>query len=814
MAPYGVNLPIGTLGAEGYLQDITLKDLYTPLGSYNHTYTIDELLQASSGAVMSSTAKDFPLKDSVGSSQAESSVVSVTPFPFVVNRDGAGNLLLQNPYDQRYVVVGVRPAPTDPSVITPTQTQPQDSLYRTIRIRLLDGGETQTPQEPPQEPPQQPVFVLQTPQQPTQSDYTTFTLQAPQQTPQHPILTLQTPQQPEQPNYTTIRLHAPQQTPQQTPQQDVTLNTQLFYTPGKQNNPLHPSGPSQHPSGPSQHSLGPSQHPSGPLQHSLGPSQHLVHSQHPSGHSQHPSGPSQHSHTPPPRPPPAHPPHRSLTPTQSMSFVPVPSSFPAASLGNPQLAHKRFATHLNPSESSGGVQKNGELKTSFAVIHEGSPQFTQDVAVPEQGGISYAVPSDFTGPVSGVVGSQGEESYSGVIGEDTKGGERGGGKGIGFRGVLRGIRGQVNKGLHNIRGQVSKGLQGLLQQGGIKDLRDKLQEGELSSLVSSSVKKVSNKLNRLVGPWQNQMETSFTSTMDDLRGFYDTVLPGDYFDKVLTVLAIIAFIAFVHVRVSLMVSSLSQSSVTVGLLRHVQDLLGAWREDERFSGVFEFAASVHEAVEGWTQAQLDTSASVPSKSLFDSLTSFFSLRGEEAAGDKDSGGSGGSTDNTNFFDKMFFKKALFLEAEHENSASPNATTTNTTAFSNPSSFHYSALHAPTEVSYASGNTTGALVREVEGLARLGVSLVNAALHLSPHVWSPSGASCLQRPLCDLNERSDQMGGLAAFIFPIASTAVSWLVRPPKDSLDLLETLRPLWLSGTQHLGEGCRRIHTCPAPHT
>ncbi|KAG7173101.1 hypothetical protein Hamer_G008627 [Homarus americanus] len=422
----------------------------------------------------------------------------------------------------------------------------------------------------------------------------------------------------------------------------------------------------------------------------------------------------------------------------------------------------------------------------------------------------------------GYGGGGGDMGYGGGGGGKGGGGGGGGGKG-GFpnlfsKGNLDNIKGQLedlfDKGaLRGLKGKFTKGLgdlENLFNKGALGNLKGQFNKGEMTGMINKGIKQVNYKLQNLMDPMQANVESSFASSVDFMKMFYLNVLPSDYYDKILTVLAIIAFLAFVHVRISLMVSSLASSpSVSIGLFKRTSELLKTLRENEHFQKVYELATQVHDSIESWTGAQYDLSSirfgvgefkedSVPLDSIFSKKTLYV----------PDNDTSHTSAINTTRGSSSDTFWIPITDTSYTSSA-------NTSRLSDSFTYWISPSKAPPLSAPPQGvpNATRTLLKEVEELSRLGASLVDLTLENVGHYWRPSGAPCLQRPLCRLNTYSEGRGAFSAFLFPFVSTGVSWMARTPEDTFTLLDTFRPLWLAGDTTHKDTCQRIHTC-SPHT
>lgn len=472
------------------------------------------------------------------------------------------------------------------------------------------------------------------------------------------------------------------------------------------------------------------------------------------------------------------------------------------------------------------------------------------------------------------------------------------------KGNLRGIKNQFNKGMGD--------LQSLFNRQRLEGMTNKLNKdtGKIYDKITNTATKINDKLQTLVGPFQSNVESSFKSSVDFLKMFFVNVLPEDYYEKSLTVLAIIAFLAFLHVRISLMISSLGQSSVTLGFLREkTEEFMATLKEDQKFQVLYDLATSVHESIERWTEEQLGLGSF--KDSLGESVSQFFF-------------GSSQTKENVDPADGDFLRKTLYVPSntsdalsssvfhspephgaysvppynnaaiygthqyypyrrplvssserteldtryledptphtlpsdmsiphsqgasstipDHEllhllhiisssRSPTPNLNTSyafsphvsktsnfdsSLTSFSsspsslsspsshnssyfrlpslslpslsstpsNPSWIHslsssstspslsppspslWSSLSGASLSSSHVNQTREMLLQEVEALARLGVTLVDLGLEHRRRQWPPSGASCLQLPICHLNSYSGKMGGLSGLTFPI------------------------------------------------
>ncbi|XP_066983850.1 LOW QUALITY PROTEIN: uncharacterized protein [Macrobrachium rosenbergii] len=331
--------------------------------------------------------------------------------------------------------------------------------------------------------------------------------------------------------------------------------------------------------------------------------------------------------------------------------------------------------------------------------------------------------------------------------------------------------------LQNIFNKFNKGSP--FGGGGLGSLTDKFSAGNLfdkgslnniKNEITNSVGQVQNKFQKLVGPLQTQVDTSFESAVGFLQMFFSQVIPGDYYENVLTILAILAFIAFVSVRLSLMFNSLG-SSVTFSLFGRAEEVLNSIKESDQVQVMQDLASDVYKSIELWAQENLEMPSSGISNLFFiDQITSLFGF-----------GKSSKETVSSNVNGSNLVKKTLL--ASHNDSLPGEST-------------RHDILRAE-------------IFEELEGAARLGSTLVDLTWRAGGRHSPVSETSCLQRPLCDLNAISDQEGGLSSLLVPLASTGVSWLTRPSENVFALLETFRPLWLSNTLRQGEGCRRIHPC-----
>nr|XP_053626459.1 uncharacterized protein LOC128684321 [Cherax quadricarinatus] len=461
------------------------------------------------------------------------------------------------------------------------------------------------------------------------------------------------------------------------------------------------------------------------------------------------------------------------------------------------------------------------------------------------GSSSYA-----TGGAKGSVlnkGGAGGMSYSSYGGTRAKGGK--GGKGSLFsKGGLGSLANIFNKG--SFGGIKDLGnLQNLFNKGGISGLGGQFMKGigNIAGKLTSSINAVNNKLQTLMNPMQTNFKSSYSSAVNFLQMFFGNILPTDYYEKILTVLAIIAFLAFITVRISFMFNSLAQSSVTFGLLGKTEEILAKLKENEQFQIAYELFSNVQESIERWTEAQFavpdvtlsDTSLggsmshlfgfgetkqdSIPLQSTFLRKTLYMvdkeSQPGASLNNSRQSSTSWASTSETTSISSSTFLPTVSNISWISPTVSNNFTTRSpSTSWFSPT-FSNTQIKAPpsslwlspssnsfrTPASHTSSasrlpgtqdedpNTDGFLLEDVEELARLGASLVDLTLKYGGRHWPPTGASCLQRHLCHLNTYSDSRGGLTAFFFPLVSTGVSWMVGAPDDTFSLLDTFRPLWL---------------------
>ncbi|KAK7080531.1 hypothetical protein SK128_001358 [Halocaridina rubra] len=345
------------------------------------------------------------------------------------------------------------------------------------------------------------------------------------------------------------------------------------------------------------------------------------------------------------------------------------------------------------------------------------------------------------------------------------------------KGGFGNIGGLFNKGsLQNLLRPFNKG--NLFNTGGLGNLANSFNKGNLfnkgnikgiTNDISGSISQVQNKFNQLVRPLQTKLDSSFGSAFSFLQMFFGNVIPGNYYENVLTILAIIAFLAFVHVRITLMVNSLGQS-VSFNFLGKAEEVLNNLRQSDQVLVMQDLASDVYKSIERWAEEKFSLPSSWTSDLLYaDAITNFFS-----AGATKDSDEQGDST---------FSKKTLFISKSNES--------------------------LPVNNEKKKLNITDKLLKEVEEVARMGSALVDLTWRHGASQYPVSGSSCLQRPICDLNTLSDQHGGLSSLIIPIVSTCIAWASRPPEDAFTLVDTFRPLWLSNSLKQGEGCRRIHTC-----
>ncbi|XP_042868030.1 uncharacterized protein LOC122250589 [Penaeus japonicus] len=370
----------------------------------------------------------------------------------------------------------------------------------------------------------------------------------------------------------------------------------------------------------------------------------------------------------------------------------------------------------------------------------------------------------------------GMNMYQTNSGEDMYQSNQGGNKGNMFnKGMLKGLANKFNKAeMENLANKINKDMGGIANKlnKDISGLANKFNKGmgDLSNEISPIIDDVKNKLQRLVNPLQTKLESSFDSTVGSLQSFFGNVIPPDYYEKVLTSLAILAFLAFVFVRFVLMYNSLN-SSITIGLLGKTSELLNYLKESDQFQVVYELAADVYESIEKWSEDQMGLPSSL-SKLPFASSMSDYIFGGAETKEAEDP--------------VKLVRKTLHLKTVNETRV--------------------------TDAPQSTSNPTMTLIEEADAAARLGVALVDFTWQFGRHAHPASRASCLQRPLCEINSISDRQKGLSGFLFPLFSTGVSWMARPPEDVFSFLETLRPLWLANTDDLGEGCRRIHSCNVP--
>ncbi|KAK3872396.1 hypothetical protein Pcinc_022523 [Petrolisthes cinctipes] len=435
------------------------------------------------------------------------------------------------------------------------------------------------------------------------------------------------------------------------------------------------------------------------------------------------------------------------------------------------------------------------------------------------------------------------------------------------KGALDSLKGQLGKGMANlgnifpkggiggIRTQMSKGLRDIIKQTGVEDFRNQLNEEGLGTMLTKNMYKINNNWNKLVGPMQNNMETSYESSVDFLDDMFTDMLPSDYYSKIMSVLAIIAFIAFLHVRISLMISSLSNSSVTIGLLKRTEGFMDSLKENDQFLAIYELATDVHRSIERWRLGDTDMGDDLVAKEpIMDALSQVIGLDQENFpygidgflrktlyTGVTNDSDHEADVDDENGEDGVFLPtvppKAPHLPPSETSSFSPVSHISDSwplsqsdpsiaslgsslpshsslpVSSSSTSSAHLNSSStsssSPFLSSSSSTNNNSILLTELENFARLTSVFVNLVLANGTQINPHTRGTCLQRPVCDLNAYSDKLGGLSAFLFPIISTGVTWMIRPPDDAFTLLETLRPLWLSGSLAPDHTCSLVHTC-----
>lgn len=310
---------------------------------------------------------------------------------------------------------------------------------------------------------------------------------------------------------------------------------------------------------------------------------------------------------------------------------------------------------------------------------------------------------------------------------------QGGNKGNIFnKGMLDDLANKFNKGeMENLANKFNKEMGSLANKlnKDISGLANKFNKGmgDLSNEITPIIDDVKKKLQRLVNPLQTKVESSFDSTVGILQSFFGDVLPRDYYEKVLTSLAILAFLAFVFVRFLIMYNSLS-SSVTFGFLGKTSELLNYLKESDQFQVAYELAADVYDSIEKWSEAQMGLPSGF-SKLPFASSVSDYIFGEAETKEVRDPAGV------------EFKRKTLYLPATNETQVtdSPGSSATNSTL---------------------------TLIDEAESAARLGVALVDFTWQFGRRAHPASGASCLQRPLCELNSISDRQRGVSSLAFPL------------------------------------------------
>lgn len=310
---------------------------------------------------------------------------------------------------------------------------------------------------------------------------------------------------------------------------------------------------------------------------------------------------------------------------------------------------------------------------------------------------------------------------------------QGGNKGNIFnKGMLDDLANKFNKGeMENLANKFNKEMGSLANKlnKDISGLANKFNKGmgDLSNEITPIIDDVKKKLQRLVNPLQTKVESSFDSTVGILQSFFGDVLPRDYYEKVLTSLAILAFLAFVFVRFLIMYNSLS-SSVTFGFLGKTSELLNYLKESDQFQVAYELAADVYDSIEKWSEAQMGLPSGF-SKLPFASSVSDYIFGEAETKEVRDPAGV------------EFKRKTLYFPATNETQVtdSPGSSATNSTL---------------------------TLIDEAESAARLGVALVDFTWQFGRRAHPASGASCLQRPLCELNSISDRQRGVSSLAFPL------------------------------------------------
>lgn len=310
---------------------------------------------------------------------------------------------------------------------------------------------------------------------------------------------------------------------------------------------------------------------------------------------------------------------------------------------------------------------------------------------------------------------------------------QGGNKGNIFnKGMLNDLANKFNKGeMENLANKFNKDMGGLANKlnKDISGLANKFNKGmgDLSNEITPIIDDVKKKLQRLVNPLQTKVESSFDSTVSILQSFFGNVLPRDYYEKVLTSLAILAFLAFVFVRFLIMYNSLN-SSITFGFLGKTSELLNYLKESDQFQVAYELAADVYESIEKWSEDQMGLPSGL-SKLPFASSVSDYIFGKPETKEVQDP------------VDAGFTRKTLYLTAANETQVTdaPDSSATNPSL---------------------------TLIDEAESAARLGVALVDFTWQFGRRAHPGSGASCLQRPLCELNSISDRQRGVSSLAFPL------------------------------------------------
>ncbi|KAK4316467.1 hypothetical protein Pmani_012369 [Petrolisthes manimaculis] len=480
-----------------------------------------------------------------------------------------------------------------------------------------------------------------------------------------------------------------------------------------------------------------------------------------------------------------------------------------------------------------------------------------------------------TVPSSGGQGNRGKGGGQYMGGNKGKGNNKnkggfGGLPNLFNKGALDSLKGQLGKGMASlgnifpkggiggIRSQMGKGLRDFIKQTGVEDFRNQLNEEGLGTMLTKNMYKINNNWNKLVGPMQNNMETSFDYSVDFLDNMFTDMLPSDYYSKIMSVLAIIAFIAFLHVRISLMIGSLTNSSVTIGLLKRTEGFMDSLKKNDQFLALYELATDVHRSIERWRLGDTDMGDDLVAKEpIMDALSQVIGLDQENfpygidgflrktlyTGVTDDSDPEANVDEGENDEDGVFLptvppKRTPHLPPSETSSFSPVSRISDSwspsqsdpsidslassllshsslpVSSSSTSSAHFnssstSSSSSPFLSSSSSTTNNSILLTELENFARLTSVFVDLVLANGTQINAHTRGTCLQRPVCDLNAYSDKLGGLSAFLFPIISTGVTWMIRPPDDAFTLLETLRPLWLSGSLAPDHTCSLVHTC-----